>query len=118
MASLLHHIVDRSAGGDPHKAAFRFDGDSLSYGDLRDRANGLAEVLAEKGVRPGDRVGLLLPKSLEMPVAVFGTLKAGAILVPMDAQSPPDRIATMIDDAGIRCVIVQPAAGRDWSRSC
>ena len=107
MADLLHQIVDQSATRDPDKHAFRFDGASLTYGELRGRANGLAVSLAENGVQPGDRVGLLLPKSLEMPVAVFGCLKAGAVVVPMDAQSPPERLAAIIADAGIKCVIVQ-----------
>ena len=107
MADLLHQIVDQSATRDPGKHAFRFDGASLTYGELRGRANGLAVSLAENGVQPGDRVGLLLPKSLEMPVAVFGCLKAGAVVVPMDAQSPPERLAAIIADAGIKCVIVQ-----------
>ena len=105
MASLLHHIVDRSAERVPENAAFRFDGVSLSYTDLVQRANGLAASLRSYGVQIGDRIGLLLPKSLEMPVAVFACLKAGAVVVPLDAQSPPGRLSAMIADADIRCLI-------------
>lgn len=118
MLYLLHQIIDRSASTHPDKSAFSYDGEALSYDDLRTQANGLAATLSNHGVVPGDRVGLLLPKSLQLPIAVFGCLKAGAIVVPLDAQSPAERLALMIRDAGIRHVIVLPEQSRLVGKLC
>ncbi len=118
MLYLLHQIIDLSASTYPDKSAFSYDGENLSYDDLRTQANGLAMALSNHGVVPGDRVGLLLPKCLRTPVAVFGCLKAGAIVVPLDAQSPAERLALMIRDAGIRQIIVLPEQARLVEKLC
>jgi amino acid adenylation domain-containing protein len=118
MLYLLHQIIDRSAITHPDKAAFSYDRETLNYSDLRMQANGLAAALLNKGVVPGDRVGLLLPKSLQTPVAVFGCLKAGAVIVPLDPQSPADRLSLMIRDAGIRQLIVLPEQSRRVEKLC
>ena len=112
MLYLLLQIIDRSASTHLDKAAFSYDGETLDYRDLRRRANGLANALSKSGVIPGDRVGLLLPKSLQTPVAVFGSMKAGAVVVPLDSQLPADRLSLMIRDAGIRQLIVLPEQSR------
>ena len=108
MLQLLHHVVDQSAERQPDKAAFSHTGLPISYGELLIRANGLAATLVDAGVNPGDRVGLLLPKSLETAVSVYGCLKAGGVVVPLDCLSPAERLAAMIGDAGIRHLIVLP----------
>jgi len=105
---LLHEVVDQSAERYPDKAAFSYSGSSISYRELLVRANGLAATLVDAGIEPGDRVGLLLPKCLETPVAVFGCLKAAGVIVPLDCLSPAERLAAMIEDAGIRHLIVLP----------
>ncbi|MBT8146463.1 MAG: long-chain fatty acid--CoA ligase, partial [Gammaproteobacteria bacterium] len=118
MLYLLHHAIDRSAKSCPDKAAFSYQGEELSYLNLVRRANGLAFELADGGVLPGDRVGLLLPKCLEMPVGVYGCLKAGAVLVPLDTQSPIDRLVRIILDAEIHHLIVSPDQANLVSKLC
>jgi len=118
MLYLLHQIIDRSARSHPEKAAFSYDRETLNYCDLQMQANGLAVALIAKGLVAGDRVGLLLPKSLQMPVAVFGCLKAGAVIVPLDPQSPVDRLSLMIRDADIRQLIVLPEQARLVEKLC
>jgi acyl-CoA synthetase (AMP-forming)/AMP-acid ligase II len=105
---LLHQVIDQSAERYPEKPAFSHTGSSISYRELFGRANGLAATLVDSGVEPGDRVGLLLPKCLETAVSVFGCLKAGGVVVPLDCLSPVERLASMIEDAGIRFLIVLP----------
>ena len=51
----------------------------------------MASALVDSGVRRGDRVGVLLPKRLEMVAAVYGIMKAGAAYVPIDAKAPVER---------------------------
>ncbi|WP_424186751.1 amino acid adenylation domain-containing protein [Actinokineospora sp. G85] len=72
---------------------------SLTYAELDRRANRLAHALLDRGVRPQDAVAVLLGRDVEMVVALFGVLKAGAVYVPMDPGYPRDRLAHMLADA-------------------
>ena len=84
--------------------------DRLTYAELEDRAGRLAAVLAGRGVRPGDRVGIAVPRSAGMIVAVLGVLRAGATYVPLDVTAPAERLALILDDAAVRCVVTTDPA--------
>lgn len=84
----------------------------MSYAELDAASNRLARLLAGNGVRPGDRVGLLLGKSVESIVALFGVLKAGAVYVPVDPATPPARTRWIFDNCGVGFVIASSAACR------
>ncbi|MBB5953739.1 amino acid adenylation domain-containing protein/non-ribosomal peptide synthase protein (TIGR01720 family) [Saccharothrix tamanrassetensis] len=71
---------------------------ALTYAQLDRRANRLAHALLARGVEPQDAVAVLLGRDVEMVVALFGVLKAGAVYVPMDASYPKDRLAYMFED--------------------
>ncbi|MFI0371774.1 amino acid adenylation domain-containing protein [Actinomadura sp. 1N219] len=73
---------------------------SLGYAELDRAANRLANALLAAGVRPQDPVAVLLDRDVELVVALFGVLKAGAVYVPMDPEYPADRLAYMIADIG------------------
>lgn len=105
MLRLLHQIVEQAAARWPEQSAFRFADQALSYHELDIQSNGLAHCLIEAGTVPGDRIGLLLPKSLQLPVAVYGVLKAGAIVVPIDPQLPVQRLRQLVGSAGIGTLI-------------
>lgn len=83
-----------------------------SYTQIDLRANQLARLLIESGVKPGDRVGLLLNRSAETYVAMLAVMKASAAYVPLAAAFPEQRIAFIIEDASLRLVI-STAAYRD-----
>jgi amino acid adenylation domain-containing protein len=77
------------------------------------RANRLAHALRAEGVGPESRVGVLLERSPDLLVAVLGVLKAGGAYVPMDPAYPPERLAYMATESGIRCLVTQAShAGR------
>jgi L-proline---[L-prolyl-carrier protein] ligase len=82
----------------------------LTYAELEERSSRLAAAMAAHGVGPGDRVALALEKSLEAVVAIYGTLKAGAAYVPLDDQAPSRRLAYIVRDAGIRCLVGSEAS--------
>ena len=69
----------------------------------------LANALVDHGVAVGDRVGLLLEKSPESLIGIYGILRAGATYVPLDDQAPVPRVAYIARDAGIRCLVTSPA---------
>lgn len=105
MIYLLSHGIDQSAERFPDKEAFRFYGQGLTYAHLVRRANALARMLQEQGVKRRDRVGIYLNKSLESAVAIYGIMKAGAAYVPLDPLAPLSRLAFVLQDCQIRHVI-------------
>lgn len=80
-------------------------GRTWSYAEVDRRANQLARLLIERGVRAGDRVALILDRSAETYIAVLAVMKAGAAFVPLATAFPPERMSLIIDDAGIRLVL-------------
>ncbi len=103
----LHHLIDRQAQRTPNQIALAYEGGLLTYGELSARANQVAHLLAARGVGPDDLVGVFMERSLELPVALLGILKAGAAYVPLDPEYPAERLWQMIDDAGPSIVLTQ-----------
>ncbi|HEY2391553.1 MAG TPA: amino acid adenylation domain-containing protein [Candidatus Angelobacter sp.] len=71
----------------------------LSYAELNRRANQVGNYLARLGVTPEARVGIFMPHSQEMMVAVLGVLKAGGAYLPLDVLNPKDRLRSIIDSS-------------------
>jgi amino acid adenylation domain-containing protein len=109
MLYLLPHAVDRAASRAPDREAIRYASQSLTYAALSERADRLAGLLREQGVRRGDRVGIHAGKGLAAAVGLYGVMKAGAAYVPLDPASPPARHAFIVRDCGIRHVITEPS---------
>ncbi|KAF4406977.1 AMP-binding protein, partial [Streptomyces lycii] len=80
LVDLFQARAARSAGA----VAVVFGDEELTYGELNRRANRLARSLTGHGVGPEDRVGVALPRSAELVVALLAVLKAGAAYVPLD----------------------------------
>ena len=83
----------------PDAVAVTFEGASLTYRELDEASNRLAQLLAARGVGPGQRVALLMSRSAKAIVAILAVLKTGAAYVPMDPAVPAARIEFMLDDA-------------------
>ncbi len=107
-AETLSALVRAQAGRSPERTAVVFEDASLDYATLWSRAEALAARLRARGVGPGSRVGLCVERSLDLPVALLGILAAGAAYVPLDPDYPRERLAFMIDDAGLAALVVQP----------
>ncbi|MDY4342225.1 AMP-binding protein, partial [Xanthomonas sp. LF07-6] len=73
--------------------ALLLEGRVLDHAGLEARSNQLARALLAAGVVPGDRVGVCQPRSLDMVASVLGTMKAGAVYVPLDPGYPDERLA-------------------------
>jgi mycobactin phenyloxazoline synthetase len=79
----------------------------LSYGELAERSLRMASALVERGVKPGDPVGVSLPKGPDQIVAVLGALAAGATYVPVGITQPAARVARIEALAGYRVLITE-----------
>ena len=117
----LHRLFEAWADRTSDAPALTAGGETLSYAELDRRANRLARHLWANGVRPGDRVALLLERSAEMVVALLAVLKAGAAYVPVDPAYPEERIAYILADSGASLVLtaeaLETAAGAIERRS-
>jgi amino acid adenylation domain-containing protein len=123
-------LVESAAAQTPDAIAVEHLGSRLSYQELNLRANQLASVLRNHGVGPEVIVGIGLQRSLELPIAILGVLKAGGACLPLDPKYPADRLAFMQQDAQAPVLITQPgleatfagshaqmiSISRDWSR--
>jgi acyl-CoA synthetase (AMP-forming)/AMP-acid ligase II len=90
----LYEFLDESARRFPDSIAVDEPGSGeITYAGLAELAGLLSDRLYQLGVRPGDRVGIYLHKSIDSLAAVFGILKIGAAYVPVDPDAPPARNA-------------------------
>ena len=103
-AELLHEWLLRAAAATPGAIALEEEDRLTSFQELVASAWAIAATLRARGVGPGDRVALLLPKTTEAVVAVFGCLLAGAVYVPIHPRWPADRVALVVEDCGARLV--------------
>ncbi|MFG2012756.1 amino acid adenylation domain-containing protein [Micromonospora sp. NPDC048868] len=107
-------IVDRLlavADSDPTRQALVHGSEVLDFGQLAARAGTVAAGLAARGVGPESLVGLLLPRSVDMVVALFGVLRSGAGYVPLDPALPPARLHHMCENARVDLVLCGSGPG-------
>ncbi|MDT5268373.1 MAG: hypothetical protein QOH49_559 [Acidobacteriota bacterium] len=105
----VHALFEAQAARTPEAAALIQGERVTSYGALNARAGFIARRLRALGMRPEARVGLLLERSEEQVVALLGVLKAGGAYVPLDPATPSERIAFVLQDAGVEIVLTQAA---------
>ncbi len=96
----LPALFEAQAARSPRSTAVTDGSTVLSYGELNRRANQLAHVLIAGGVGPGAFVGVVMPRSADVIVALLGVLKSGAAYLPLDPELPAERIDVMCADAG------------------
>ena len=101
----VHQLFERTAARKPEATAFIVDKEAFNYREIEHRANQLARLLQLRGVRRGDRVGVCVDRTVEMPIAIAAVLKAGAAYVPLDPAHPADRLRYIVEDAQVACVI-------------
>jgi len=109
----MHQLFEASAARNPQAIALVYRDVHVTYGELNERANRLAHYLRRRGVGPDVLVGLCLERSIDMAVALLGTLKAGGAYLPLDPAFPTDRLAMMVRDSGAPVILTQASlAGR------
>ena len=101
----LASIVTESAERSPDSPAIRLGDAELSYAALDDASARLAALLREKGLEQGDRVGVMLPNVPQFPIAYYGVLRAGGVVVPMNVLLKRREIAFYLEDSGTKLLL-------------
>jgi non-ribosomal peptide synthetase component F len=104
-ANSLQTWFESKAHRKPERIAVTAGSETLTYRQLDERANQLANHLRDVGVRPQSLVGLCLPHELDLMVALVAVLKAGGVYVPLDPKHPKDRLALGLADSGASVLI-------------
>jgi len=103
----VRQLFEVQADKTPKAVAVVCGREECTYAELERRANQLAHYLRGLGVRPGERIGLCVERSVSMMVALLGILKAGASYIPLDPAYPTARLAQMIDDSQAPVLVTQ-----------
>lgn len=106
MSLNLASILRESAAADPDKVAVLLDDFRLTYAQLDTLSNQVAQGLVDSGVKPGDKVGLMAPNVPQFPIAYYGILKAGAVVVPMNVLLKAPEVAFYLNDSDATRLIV------------
>ncbi|KQX97342.1 hypothetical protein ASD22_08670 [Rhodanobacter sp. Root480] len=105
----LTALVEAQMQRVPRQVAAECGGKSISYGELDRTTRTLAHALLRRGIGRGKLVGICVPRSLEMLIAVVGVLRSGAAYVPLDPTFPAERLHYMADHSGLQHVLVTDA---------
>jgi long-chain acyl-CoA synthetase len=112
----ISSLLERTAAEYPDHAALRMDDLVLTYAQFREAAGRMAALLASLGVEPGDRVGLMLPNVPAFPIAFYGALAAGAVVVPMNPLLKEREVSYYLSDSGARAVVAWHAAAGEAAK--
>jgi len=107
VSALVQNLFERQTARQADATAAVHGDERLSYAQLDARANQLANHLRRCGAGEGDRVAIYLERSLELPVAILGILKAGCVYIPLDPIYPDERVQFILDEAEVRFMVTQ-----------
>ncbi|MBD3919135.1 amino acid adenylation domain-containing protein [Paenibacillus sp. PR3] len=103
----IHQWLEERATGMPDQTAVVLGSEQMTYGELNGKANQLARTLRANGVQPDHPVAIMMERSFEMLIGIFGILKAGGAYVPIDPHFPEERIRYILDDTGTKLLLSQ-----------
>ncbi|WP_417687817.1 acyl-CoA synthetase [Roseibium sp.] len=114
-------ICDAWAAKEPDRVALVFanegqDATNYTYGDLKRLSNQLANLFASKGVRPGERVAVLLPQTPETAISHIAALKLGAISIPLFALFGDEALAYRLENSGTKVVVTDASGAEKLAR--
>src|SRR5215472_18422023 len=112
----LSSLLERAAAGQPDRTAVKLDDMELTYAQLHDAARRVTSLLASAGVTRGDRVGLMLPNVPAFPIAFYGALGAGAVVVPMNPLLKSREVAYYLGDSGAKVIVAWHAAAGEAAK--
>ena len=103
----LLELVEAQVASSPDQVAVACGDQQLTYQQLQDKTNQLANFLQAQGFQAGNLVGVCMERSADMLVSLLAAIKAGGVYVPMDPHFPADRLAFMVEDADIKVILTE-----------
>ena len=103
--ALFHDCLPHFATLKPEQPALIACDDTFNYAQMNAACDRIAAALQQRGVKPRDRVALLLPRTSRLILSLFGVLKAGGAYIPCDPDYPADRVKLILDDSEARYII-------------
>jgi long-chain acyl-CoA synthetase len=101
----LATLLTTSAAKFPERIAIRLDDAAVPYAALEAGSQRVAGMLKSMGVEPGDRVGIMLPNTPHFPLAYYGALRLGAIVVPMNPLLSKREVAFYLENSGAKLLL-------------
>jgi amino acid adenylation domain-containing protein len=101
----IHQLFEQQVTKTPDNIALICDDKSITYKELNEKANSLAVLLREKGIKPGDVIGILVSRSIEMVIGMLAVLKAGAAFLPIDRIYPTERVNYMLQNSNAKLLL-------------
>src|SRR5712664_4204755 len=114
---LLHQFLEQTARRSPDQVALVCRGTSYTYRQIDEAAARLGAAMQHRGVRRGDRVAIFLDNSVESVVSVYGTLKIGAVFMPVNALTKTAKLGYMLNDARAACLVTHTALRGIWDEA-
>lgn len=106
--------ISRQSAQEPGKTAIHCGSESITYGELTLRSRELAAALRQENTEPGSYVGISLPRSIDLIVAILAVLESGAAYIPLDPSYPGERIGHMIQSAQLTRIIGYPGVCAEY----
>ncbi|ACK67010.1 amino acid adenylation domain protein [Rippkaea orientalis PCC 8801] len=113
----IHQLFEEQVIRTPDAIALEFEGITLTYFELNQKANQLGHYLQKLGVKPDSLVGICVKRSPDMIIGVLGILKAGGAYIPIDPTYPKERIAYLLEDAQIDLLLSQAGLSTELPQS-
>ena len=117
-ATCLHHMFEDQAAQRPDAPCLRYKEVMLSYGRVDALADEVARRLHSGGMTSCRTVGVLLPRSFELYIAMLGVLKAGGTCLMLDSEQPTERHVALHGQLSFQLVLSSEEAARDWPSHC
>jgi len=105
----ISEVFQQQVSLNPENIAVVFQERQLTYGELNEKSNQIAETLRNKGVKANTLVGIMLERSPEMIIALLAVLKAGGAYLPIDYKYPQNRIQYILDDSKAQIILTSEA---------
>lgn len=106
-AICLHTLFEQQAAKTPDAIALISTETQYSYQELNKKANQLAHYLQEQGIGPDDLIAIFMTRSIEMIIAIYGIIKAGAAYVPLEPELPDQRLTFILSDTKAKFILTQ-----------
>ncbi len=111
---LVQEFLEKSAQKLPDKIALVCGERRLTYAEIDEKANRVANALKNMGVSRGDRVALFMQNSVELVIGIFAVLKADAVFVVINPTTKPDKLVYILNNCAVTCLFFSPQQKMDW----